>query len=444
MNSLILLLLSLTFVARNQECNCEQDYKYLVNYLENNFPGFNKDIATKGLLIYSKFKNRIGEKTKTITTKNECLKFLTYFVEFFDDNHTTINNYTNKKWQINESSTNELEQFYKSSEYQNTEVVKLSNKEILKKYMINDIRGIYVSLDTIYTIAIIKNKTAFRDYIGVIVDSKTKLWKIGQVKLEFRHKRENIYEGFSYNRWHKASYKTAIPFNVGFLGDYWIKKDKKKRINHSLSEDKSFSYSIKDSTVILRIPSFSSNYTNKIDSLCRIAEQVITKNPYLIIDVRGNGGGNSYNFNKLIPYIYTEPIIDKEITELYATKDIIKLYEDDFAKIMKDSIQVNAETRKAFREGIRDLKRAKLNSFVPQGEENDTICLIPMRYPKKVAILHNRGCASACEDLLFKAQQSDKTLLLGDNSGGFVGYGNIFSTYTPCFEFCIKMHNDEI
>ena len=132
--------------------------------------------------------------------------------------------------------------------------------------------------------------------------------------------------------------------------------------------------------------------------------------------------------------MYTKPIIEKETVELYATKDIIKLYEDDFNKIMKDSTQVNAETIQAFREGIAELKKAKLNSFVQQSEI-DTLTLEPTYFPKKVGIIYNGGCASACEDLLFKSKFSDKTILLGDNSGGFVGYGNIFTVYTPHYNF---------
>ena len=110
--SLILLVLSFSLIARAQDCNCEKDFDYVVNYMENNFPGFDKNVTTKNLSYYSKFKNEISRKTKIATTKNECLKFLTYYVEFFKDNHTTINSYTNKNQQINESSEKELEQQY--------------------------------------------------------------------------------------------------------------------------------------------------------------------------------------------------------------------------------------------------------------------------------------------------------------------------------------------
>jgi C-terminal processing protease CtpA/Prc len=57
--------------------------------------------------------------------------------------------------------------------------------------------------------------------------------------------------------------------------------------------------------------------------------------------------------------------------------------------------------------------------------------------PSKVAILMNRNCASSCESLLFWAKESDKTILLGENSGGYVGYGEIETSTTPNFNFLL-------
>ena len=69
------------------------------------------------------------------------------------------------------------------------------------------------------------------------------------------------------------------------------------------------------------------------------------------------------------------------------------------------------------------------------GEGSETIKGKSHKYPKKVAILYNRSCASSCEPLLFFAKESDKAILVGENSGGYVGYGNIFSIRTPQYKF---------
>lgn len=58
-----------------------------------------------------------------------------------------------------------------------------------------------------------------------------------------------------------------------------------------------------------------------------------------------------------------------------------------------------------------------------------------LKNPVKVAIIMNKYCASSCETLLFWAKESDKTILVGENSGGYVGYGEISEVKTPNFSF---------
>ena len=434
LKSFIIIVTTLIWVqfAIAQDCNCKRDFDFVASYIESNFPGFDKNMTLENEQVYLSLKEKISKQTERANTQNECLKYLTYYVEFFEDNHTKMRTLEGPK--VDESSPESVNTFFSSQDFLQTEILPLTEEQKSKKYSVDDIRGLYVSSDSTYTIALIENPTDFRDYAGVIISSGTKLWKKNQIKFEIKHKIENVYEGFFYNRYHQGSYKTVVPFNNGFLGNDWIKVDKENTENYSLNLNEEFNYSVIDSTVILRIPSFMGIYTRKIDSLYTAAKEVIEMNPYLLIDVRDNGGGNSSNFSKIIPYLYTKPIIDTEFTELYATKDIIKLYEDEFKEIMKDSTQVNEETLQAFREYISELKKAAPNSFIKESE-TDTLTLTPKSKPKKVGILYNRGCASACEDLLFKAQHSDKTILLGDNSGGFVGYGNIFTVYTPCYNF---------
>lgn len=431
-NHTLLLLLVTTYFVQAQDTGCEEDFKYVSNFIESNFPGFNKDVTQDNRQNYLQFKTQLASEINKVKNKNQCLKCLTYYVEYFKDNHTKMR--SPSRISVDETSTEKIAEFKTSPTFLDTERIKLPEQESEKEYPINDIRGQYISSDSTYIVQIVEDKTIFRDYAAVVVASKTQLWEKGQVKFEIKRKTDKVYEGFFYDRYHQSDYKTAVPFNSGFFGTHWFKINKDNKTNYGINLNTQFQHEVKDSTVVLRIPSFMGDYTNTIDSLYNAAKSDIENNPYLIIDVRDNGGGNSYNFYDLIPYLYTKPIIDTEITELYATKDIIALYEDEFEEMMKDSTKVNAETIQSFREGIKDLRKAKLNSFVQQGE-TDTITLVPKKYPKKIGILYNRGCGSACEDLLFKSKFSDKTILLGDNSGGFVGYGNIFTVYTPYYNF---------
>ena len=108
----------------------------------------------------------------------------------------------------------------------------------MKTFKLKDIRGIYETADSSYKVAVVKSKTQFRDFIGVIVDSKSKLWKKGQVKFELKKKKKNLYEGFFYSRNHSLIYKTVVPFNNGILGDNWFKSKIENKVNYSLNLNK--------------------------------------------------------------------------------------------------------------------------------------------------------------------------------------------------------------
>ena len=84
---------------------------------------------------------------------------------------------------------------------------------------------------------------------------------------------------------------------------------------------------------------------------------------------------------------------------------------------------------------IESMKVAPLNSFIPRIDRELIQLEEVLTNPKKVAIIVNKRCASSCEDLLFMAKESSKTILVGENSGGYVGYGEITFVPTPCYQF---------
>ncbi|WP_116107219.1 S41 family peptidase [Lewinella sp. IMCC34191] len=422
--------------AQTEDCGCREEFDFVVRYLEANLPAFHQDVTADNRAAYTDFRDALRQKASQATDRNACFRYLTQYVEFFQDNHTKMRNRGTVT--VDESDPTNLAEFRNGSLYRDTETLPLPDDSVLTDFPLTDIRGVYVSTDSQYTVAVIDAQTEFRDYAGVILDARNELWTPGQVKFELKRKDSRTVEGFLYDRYHRAEYLTAVGFGAGFLGEHWVKRERADKVNHSLNPERAFTYRVADSTVILRVPSFMSSHTRTLDSLYHAAADEIGRHPYLLIDVRDNGGGNSSNFSALLPYLYTRPIVNDETVELYATEDIIALYQADFDRIMQDSSQVNTETIAAFREGLAAMRAAEPNTFVRE-EYSDTLVLPVLDTPRRVGILYNKGCASACEDLLFTARQSDKTVLLGDNSGGFVGYGNMFTVYTPCNGFGLSM-----
>lgn len=430
---LIFLVLFCIGVSKAQNnCDCSKDFDFVVNHYEKNLPGFKDNVTSRTKKYYNNLKIDLQKEAQKATNKNNCYKILLQYVEFFKDNHSSI--YMQSQ-NINENDSIAVKEFLKSNIYTSRETYPL-NKIDTKQYPVNDIRGLYETKDKTYTIAIIPNKTPLRDYIGVIVASKTKLWKKGQVKLEFKQKGENNnYEAIVYMRNHSIRYNSRFSLKEGILGDSWFKTSLNNKINHATDINYGYDYKIiNDSISYLKIPTFSGNETAKIDSLYKASFNKIKKTPYLIIDVRNNGGGSDSNVEPLLEFIYTNKIKTDKL-DLYVTENNINVWNKWYKAVKKDTLNYNKERVKWFKNRLDNMKKAKPNSFISISKGGKKSRIFKPNSVKKVAVLYNKNCASSCETLLFDAKQSKKTILVGENSGGYVGYGEVNGVMTPCYKF---------
>ena len=358
---------------------------------------------------------------------------LTYYVEFFKDNHASIRM---RSENIDETNEEAVIEFLNSDLYKGRETYELKQVD-LEQYPIEDIRGIY-SIDDVYTIAVIPNKTPFRDYIGVILTSSSKIWKRGQVKLEIKQVDENEYQAFSYLRNHSLRFSGRYKLKNGILGDTWVKTSRTDAKNHATHDDRSYSFKmLNDSIAYLRIPSFSGGESAKIDSLYQIADNKIRDTPYLIIDVRDNGGGSDSNVTPLMPYIYTNPIQGDKV-ELLVTEDNLNLWKEWQASWEADQVNYSEDQINWIRSEVARMEKAKPNSWITRSKGSKYRTGDVSEYPNSVAIIQNQHCASSCETLLFWAKQSERTILVGENSGGYVGYGENGGLRTPCYDFSLS------
>jgi C-terminal processing protease CtpA/Prc len=59
---------------------------------------------------------------------------------------------------------------------------------------------------------------------------------------------------------------------------------------------------------VLRLPSFAVNRKPAVDQLVNDNRTRLLSTPYLVIDVRGNGGGWTDAYSSVMPLLYTDPI----------------------------------------------------------------------------------------------------------------------------------------
>lgn len=419
--------------TKSSVCSCNTELESVIDYYEENLPAYRVDVLDKNNEHYTSFKDNLLKKANNVADTLSCFKVVNSYVQFFQDAHSKLTMISNA---INDSDKKAVEAFQNSQRFKNREFIPVE-KGFYKQFPLDDIRGVYTHKSKAYKIAILPDSSESRDYIGVVLESKTPLWKPGQVKLEIKLNNAGN-TAYLYMKNHSIRYYNRFPYNNGVLGDGWFKDNLKEKIDYSSNTDRQFfTEKLNDSITYMRFPSFSNNYNAKIDSLYKASEEDIKSSDYLIMDLRNNGGGNDENAFPLIKYIYTKPI-KTDIIDHYVTKDNLKKWEEAYKDAQKDTINFKKEDLKWFSDIISQMRSTPFNSFFRRNDGQ----LIELEEseidPKNVAIIYNRGTASSAETPLLWAMQSENAILVGENSAGYTGYGEVFNTKTECFNFNIS------
>lgn len=195
---------------------------------------------------------------------------------------------------------------------------------------------------------------------------------------------------------------------------YLLKSQNNNSITKSMSKPYEFK-TISDSINYVRVASFDGKLEKELNAFYDSITQVLMTRPYLVIDVRGNGGGNDACFYGLMRFIYTNPIkIDD--CDVWVSDENIKLYSKYYPK--NELL-------------IQRMKVAKSNSFISISKNQVWKVSNYTKLPCKVFILQDKGVASSAEDFIFYAKQSKKVTTIGTNTGGYTGFGNVMSIFTP-------------
>ena len=380
---IILVLVMITQSLKSQDCNCQKDFEFVVSYYEENLPGFIDNVTDNKIEDYNKFKNRLSNLSKNYCNNEElCFKTLLVYVEFFKDNHSSI--YINKSVSVDENNKEQVNQFLLSDIFRNREIIK--NINIITDNSIQDIENQYQTKDTAYTVAVIENKNEFRDYVGIIIDSRTPLWKKGQVKFELKRIKENTYDMFMYMRNHSLRYYKNVQLVNGVLNDSWYNTSLNKKISYNIDmahRDLTFRELDKE-TNYLYIPTFDRNWYAKISEFYEKYDTIIQGKPYLIIDVRNNGGGSDACASPLLKYIYTRPFKSDKV-DVYATKENIRRFSEWYEGMKKDTTNFSKEFLKKFKEEIATMKSVPNKTFIPRSIGETVSMDSVLRNPKKIA-----------------------------------------------------------
>jgi len=410
--------LGIPFLMQAQ-CNCQEEFSKIKNHLESNYAGFKDKVKTSNINKYKDFtadKEHVAAQAKN---KMQCYFVINQWMSYFNDNHL----YTGLK-------TEAIEKIQPQKLQTDFPIEKLAVSEALIKKLerAKGIEGIYTKKGEGFSIAVLKNKNSFRDYVAVVIKSTDSKFENGSVLAELKEKSANEYF-LLYNSAHMLAFATIKPTN-GELISGFVKNGKEIVDNENYNFEAKF---LNENTLYFNIPSFSWEAKPMVDSLFAAQKENLSKSANLIIDLRNNGGGSDDVYGVISPYLYTQPIKGIGV-DIWATPDNIKGWE-----LVLEYPDLPAESRQEI-QNLIDKMKLQINQNVNIVEDNIDSSFTQLLFPKNVVILINERCASTTEQFLLEARQSKKVTLMGQNTQGTLDYSNLresdfcempYKLYTP-------------
>lgn len=407
-----------TAKGQSENCNCAENLNKTIQETEANYAGYPAKVNAG----YKQLVATLHAKAAAVTDPKKCYYLIRDYVRFFKDKHFIIA-YANAK-DFDSVVTGYRDQ------------------------PISPIEGIWRNADSTVQIAI--QRSANGTFEAIKYASSADTFPKGFVYFTLTPKGDQ-YVVKKYD----AFLSTDIPAKqTGNLLRIWNHEVWGKVSPQKMTADESEELStwkdnrhglvfkkIAPTVSYLKIPSFYNN-DNKVQQLVTASDSTIRNTRYLIIDLRGNGGGNT-GWVHFMPYLMTGPIVQQS-TLLRVTPANVKHKLPELEYFVKNPI--SAEYKKyfpdqvlnAYRKAYEELPTTKA-PFYPIPAVTFPLDSL-MKQPEKVAIIVDDFCGSSTEYFIFLSRQSKKVATYGTNTMGMMDYEGMSNpTPLPCNKFVLTI-----
>ncbi|PRP65826.1 S41 family peptidase [Nonlabens agnitus] len=418
----ILLLPILSVYA--QDCDCAESLEKTINTYEADYSLFQYKVTDQNRALYVAHTNVMREKAQKTVSLTDCKLILEQWLDFFRDGH----NYVSISAPVelnNEEFPISLTQF--KSDY------------VQSKYDLNPLLGIWQSRG--YTVAIVPSPNSIekaKQFVGVVLESNKDSWNKNDLKFKLTHDFGSTYSAELMMSDHSPKSTKALQISKGRLmfegakdewNKVWPESDLEQTPSEVTLKFNEFHFTEVDGIPYLRFPDFYSVDDKHVDSIMRANHNKLVAADFIIVDVRDNGGGNDSTYYPILPYILSGPIQIPN-SGLWMSEGNIQQFFDSSDLKGKPIADFTDEERELY----NHIMSLKGTAFFQENEyaytyKPDTL----YANPKKVILL-SAGAGSSGETFVYRANQSDKVVVYGQNTGGVVDGFNGLSTDIGCFK----------
>lgn len=420
----MLILNGITTHAQENVCDCLSSFNETVNKTEANYAGFPTKVTSKTGAAYRSILNKLRIKATPEKRKKECFYIINEYVRFFKDKHFSFS--------------------YVHADDPDREFRNLSEKDLqnIQRGESKSVEGLWTNADSTLTLAI--KKTVNNDYDAVVVSSKDSKFKKGLIYFTLRPnqnrfllKQHHVFNSIDFYAKKRGNLLQLWNFELYGRVDATSEKEKLE-LSTWRKNNNGLDFNMLDNeTAFIKIPTFFNN-DSKIEKLVAANDKAIRSSKFLIIDLRGNGGGNA-GWSFLLPYVMTNPIV-QDAPLLRISEDNVKLKRSEMEYFVKNPVPpelkmyytdaYTAMLKKAY----EDLPNTKTEFYQIAGLTIPLNADLPN--PSKVALIVDDLCGSSAEYFLYLMKQSKKTTSYGVNTVGMMDYeGPAVTTALPCNDF---------
>ncbi|MBS1528886.1 MAG: hypothetical protein JSU01_01155 [Bacteroidetes bacterium] len=418
MKKVLLATAVILFTARlsfGQACSCADVLSQVVWKTEHDYAGYIHKVKEKDSTAYSKLKMKLVREAKNASFK-ACYTLLEEYVDFFHDGHLYIGEFPGKQ---PDSLINGVKRYQVPGNYASA---------LLKNRHRDSIEGIWNGGGGLQ-LAIVK--AGPNKFYGVVRKTKAPRWEPGMVKLELEKVGDNRYNAALYrNDFAKIHFfgleiskNTMFSFGVYRFAKTFPVNPETQYIDPDGPELPTVR-ALDQDNVLLTIPSalIDGRY---LDSILVKNLTLVTTTPNLIIDVRGNGGGN-YIWGDI--YELANTIVKPE-PKKPGDQFLLLASEDDADYVYKLGAYYRQQKDSAAMKFIDDeVAKIRANigkmvgfSFYSAGP--DTAKRTVYDKIKHVAVIMDKNVASAGEAFIIDLlETSSKVMLYGANTHGMIDY----------------------
>jgi len=304
----------------------------------------------------------------------------------------------------------------------------------------NTPEGLWATADGKKQYAIIKDPLGINKFIAVTQATNDSAWKPGMVKVEFYEYdlKNDLYKGMFYQKdfsgWLNGFTLKGDRLD-NWYGPSWYRINSSGTYKEETEDLEPVQFKVLDKDFIyLKLGRFNTGEVKKLDSLIKANRSVIYSSPNLILDLRGNRGGNASSSQAMIQLIYTNPIVYPP-WQYRVSPELIQSTKNEMEQLTKSDPYKRLKYRQAFLEQITN----NTGKMVSLGDSIVRTMDSVAKYPQRVALLVDKGSGSSSEFFVFEGKQSKKVKIFGSNTGGGMDYGQAQDFPLSCGQFMVSI-----